>query len=290
MAMSDGGTNNLELVLGKRIQAFRRQAGLTQQQLCNQANISYSTLTKIERGAIKSPSIFTVQAIAQAIGISLDELMVNHKDLSISRQLTKSKGGIRFIYFDVNGCLVRFYQRAFTMIAEDFAVPSDRVETAFWHYNDEVCRGTLSMTDFNHKLAKKIGIDHLDWQAYYLQAAESVPETDKLIKWIYQHYKVGLLTNIMPGFLSALKASGQIPAIDYDAVIDSSIVGFVKPEAKIYQLAEEQAAVKPNEILLVDDTINNLIAAENNGWHVIWFDYANPEESVDQIRQSLITS
>jgi transcriptional regulator with XRE-family HTH domain len=45
-----------EVGLGKTLQAARQKAGLTQQELCNQAELSYSTLAKIERGAIKSPS------------------------------------------------------------------------------------------------------------------------------------------------------------------------------------------------------------------------------------------
>ena len=64
-----------ERTLGKRLQAARQAAGLTQQQLCQKANLSFSTLAKIERGAIKSPSIFTVQTIAAAVGQSLDELV-----------------------------------------------------------------------------------------------------------------------------------------------------------------------------------------------------------------------
>ena len=68
MAMDEKG-------LGKRLQGARRAAGLTQQELCHKAGLSYSTLTKIERGAIKAPSIFTIQSIAGALETTLDELL-----------------------------------------------------------------------------------------------------------------------------------------------------------------------------------------------------------------------
>jgi transcriptional regulator with XRE-family HTH domain len=42
-----------EQALGKRLQDARRAAGLTQQELCQKADLSYSTLAKIERGAIR---------------------------------------------------------------------------------------------------------------------------------------------------------------------------------------------------------------------------------------------
>ena len=61
--------------MGKRLQSVRQQAGLTQQALCEKANLSYSTLAKIERGAIKSPSIFTIESIAEALNTTLDYLI-----------------------------------------------------------------------------------------------------------------------------------------------------------------------------------------------------------------------
>src|SRR5579884_3192934 len=98
--------------LGQTLQKARQAAGLTQQQLCHQANLSFSTLTKIERGAIKSPSIFTIQAIADALGLGLDELLGNGP-AGKGRQLQTTRSGVKFIYFDVNGCLVHFWQAAF---------------------------------------------------------------------------------------------------------------------------------------------------------------------------------
>src|ERR1700755_265015 len=99
MAMDEQG-------LGKRLQEARQAAGLTQQQLCHQANLSFSTLTKIERGAIKAPSIFTIQAIAGALGVGLDELGGQAPAGVANRRLSQTRSGAKFIYFDVNGCLV----------------------------------------------------------------------------------------------------------------------------------------------------------------------------------------
>lgn len=285
MAMQNGGSS--EKLLGKRIQLFRREAGLTQQQLCNQANISYSTLTKIERGAIKSPSIFTVESIASAIGVGLDKIIGRENSDQHGRQFKKSASGIRFVYFDVNGCLVRFYQGAIVKIAADYELPADVVETAFWHYNDEACRGKMSLTEFNTKLAAKLGIKSVRWQDYYLETVKKVPKTKEMVEAVQRFYRVGLMTNIMPGLLNDLRESGKVPAIDYDAVVDSSEVGHIKPEPKIYQVAESKAGVIPSEILLIDDTRANLSAAEKAGWHVLWFDYARPLESVERILKTL---
>ena len=278
MAMDEKG-------LGSRLQAMRLQAGLTQQALCQQANLSYSTLTKIERGAIKSPSIFTIQSIADALGVSLDELL--QTGAPKKRALQHSKSGVGFVYFDINGCLVRFFHGAFTRLAAETGEPADVVETIFWHYNDQVCKGELPLADFNKVFAKELHLPQLDWLAYYLEAIEPIPEMHQLVTWAAEHYRVGLLTNIMPGFIKVMLEKGLLPAVAYDAIIDSSEVKAIKPEARIYEQATRAAHCPAGEILLIDDSRANLMAAEKHGWHVLWFDDYDTTASVERVRQTL---
>lgn len=279
-----------EVGLGQVLQQARKRAGLTQQQLCQQAGISYSTLAKIERGAIKAPSIFTIQSIVAVLGTDLNTILGSygaHGPMALKAAKKRSKSGIRFVYFDVNGCMVRFFHRAFTQLAEDTGVSASRIETTFWHYNDAVCRGDMSLTDFNVALAEQLGVPTVDWQRYYLAAIDPIPEMQQLVGWAQQHYRVGLLSNIMPGFIKAMIARKLLPALPYDAVVDSSEVGAIKPEADMYAIATTQAGVSPSEILLVDDSRANLMAAERAGWQVLWFDDYRPDESVERIRQAL---
>jgi FMN phosphatase YigB (HAD superfamily) len=276
-----------ERSLGKQLQAARQVAGLTQQQLCHKASLSFSTLTKIERGAIKSPSIFTIQAIADALNVGLDELIGQSVSLGGKRKLQKTKSGVSFIYFDVNGCLIYFYQHAFDKIAATTGISSEVVQSAFWRYNDDVCRGELSLRDFNDKLAEQIGVDSLDWQQYYLESVEPLEEMQEMLVWASERYRIGLLTNIMPGFLNIMIRNRQVPNIHYDAIVDSSIAGAVKPEVKIYEFAEERAGCSPEEILLIDDSRANLAAASRHGWHALWFDDSQPEESVKRVGAAL---
>lgn len=275
--------------LGKRLQTARQAAGLTQQVLCQKANLSYSTLTKIERGAINSPSIFTIQSIANVLGISLDELIGGAKSQAVvqAKKRLHTKGGISFVYFDINGCLVQFYHRALTQLAHDSGLAADIVESAFWHNNDAVCRGEMTMADFNVALAEKLQLKAVDWAKYYLAAVEPMPEMHELVNWASERYGVGLLTNIMPGMVNIMLKRGLLPDIAYDTIIDSSEVHAIKPELKIYEIATERAAQAPEEILLVDDSRANLMAAERFGWHVLWFDDYRPEESSEKIKQVL---
>lgn len=287
----DGGNESSEAQekhLGQRLQAARQQAGLTQQGLCQKAGLSYSTLAKIERGAIKAPSIFTISQIAAVLGVSLDQL-VGSPALPVVQApaVRRSKSGVSFVYFDVNGCLVRFFHRAFNKLAEETGAPTDLVETTFWHYNDAVCRGELPLADFNTAFAQRLGVPQLDWQTYYLEAIDPIPEMHQLVQWAAGLYHVGLLTNIMPGFLEAMKAKNLIPNINYSVVVDSSQTGSIKPEKAIYEAAQAAAGCEPAEILLVDDSRTNIMAAERLGWHVLWFDDYRPAESVQRVQTAL---
>lgn len=277
-----------EVGLGKQLQAARKKAGLTQQDLCHKAGLSYSTLAKIERGAIKAPSIFTIQSIAAALGLTLNELMGNLAPvMPVTAKKYRSKSGIRFVYFDINGCLVRFFHRAFIELAADTGAPADAVETTFWSYNDAVCRGEMSMSDFNKAMAKQLRIDELDWQKYYLAAVDPIQEMQELVRWASENYEVGLLSNIMPGLIDAMLASGLLPNIPYAAIIDSSKTGAIKPEPQIYEAAQHYTNCLPGEVLLVDDSRANVMAASKFGWHVIWFDDYRAEDSVARVRESL---
>ena len=280
----------LEVALGKHLQAARQRASMTQQQLCQKAGLSYSTLAKIERGAIKAPSIFTIEAIAEALGTSLDALLDRAKPVQQSTVQTPkktAKNGVKFIYFDVNGCLVRFFNRAFARIAEDYNVSIDSVESTYWHYNDAVCRGEMSMDEFNKILAESIGVSHINWAEYYLTAVDPIEEMHELLAWASEHYHVGLITNIMPGLVDQMIQRGIIPKLPFSTIVDSSVVKAIKPEVEIFEIAAAKAQCQPQEILLVDDARSNVMAAEKLGWKVIWFDDFRPAESAERIKKAL---
>ncbi len=276
-----------EVGLGKILQDARKKSGLTQQDLCHKANLSYSTLAKIERGAIKAPSIFTIQHIAAALDLSLNELLSGMAAPVITSLKKRSKSGVRFVYFDINGCLVRFFHRAFATIAEHSGAQADFVESIFWHYNDAVCRGEMSIEEFNSVLNDKLSCEGLDWREHYLDAVEPIEEMKSLVAWAAEHYYVGLLSNIMPGLIQEMITRKMLPDVKYDAIIDSSEVKSIKPEQRIFEIARDQSKVNPDEILFVDDSRTNIMTAERDGWKVMWFDDYRPDESADRVRSAL---
>ncbi len=67
--------NNQGNKLGKKIKALRLKLNLSQDEFARKADIPYTTLTKIETGVIKNPSVFVMAKIAKALNITVDELI-----------------------------------------------------------------------------------------------------------------------------------------------------------------------------------------------------------------------
>jgi transcriptional regulator with XRE-family HTH domain len=60
--------------IAKNIRKIRKKRGISQDKLSKLADVAYNTIIKIESGTIQNPTIITVQKIAKALGVSLDEL------------------------------------------------------------------------------------------------------------------------------------------------------------------------------------------------------------------------
>ncbi len=61
--------------IGKNIKKLRKQKGLSQDRLSKLADISYNTVIKLESGGTTNPSIDTLQKLAKAINVSVDDLL-----------------------------------------------------------------------------------------------------------------------------------------------------------------------------------------------------------------------
>ena len=61
--------------IGKNIKKYRKKLGISQDVLSKRANLAYHTIAKIEAGSTSDPRIETVKKIADALGVTIDDLM-----------------------------------------------------------------------------------------------------------------------------------------------------------------------------------------------------------------------
>ena len=79
-----------DLDLGPRLRTLRRSKHLTLRELADRAAITESFLSQVERG-VASPSIATVQRVAQALGLSIAELFAERKTSSLVRRSERDR-------------------------------------------------------------------------------------------------------------------------------------------------------------------------------------------------------
>lgn len=61
--------------IARNIKKYRKEKGLSQDKLSRLADVAHATIIKIESGGIQSPTIDTVQKIAKALGVGIDDLI-----------------------------------------------------------------------------------------------------------------------------------------------------------------------------------------------------------------------
>ncbi len=61
--------------IGRRIRVARKGAGFSQEKLARRAEMSLNGMASIERGEIVDPHISTLSRIADALGVSVSELL-----------------------------------------------------------------------------------------------------------------------------------------------------------------------------------------------------------------------
>lgn len=64
-----------DTTIGENIQKRRMKLGLSQENFAQKSGVKYTTLTKIESGVIKKPSVLIMAKIAKALGVSIEDLL-----------------------------------------------------------------------------------------------------------------------------------------------------------------------------------------------------------------------
>ena len=63
------------ITIGENIQKRRMKLGLSQEDFAQKSGVKYTTLTKIESGVIKKPSVLIMAKIAKALDVSIEDLL-----------------------------------------------------------------------------------------------------------------------------------------------------------------------------------------------------------------------
>ena len=103
-----------------------------------------------------------------------------------------------------------------------------------------------------------------------------------LARQLKHRYRVHLLSNVGDLHWAYLNHHYDLVGTAHQ-VIASFKTGFIKPDAKIYQLAEDKFALTPHRTIFIDDLLPNVNSARQRGWHAI--QHQSPEQTMQALRE-----
>lgn len=130
------------------------------------------------------------------------------------------------------------------------------------------------------RVAALLGLSFDDYRAAIKQAEVKNQELLAYILTLRPTYKIGMLSNILPGGLAARFTLEEM-ARYFDAVVASGEIGFAKPEARAYEITADRLGVRLDECVMIDDREEYLIGARAVGMRTILY------ESLPQLKREL---
>ncbi len=193
---------------------------------------------------------------------------------------------ISFVYFDVGGVVIRDFSARdeWEKMRRDMEIQDTEAESfrnIFKKYADAIVTSTHVDT-LIPEIEKSC---HIKFPEGYSLLADFVdrfkknPSIHPIIQEIAKICRVGFLTDQYVGMLDMILEKELIPAIHWNIIVDSTKVGFRKPDRKIFEIAQKLAGVSGNEILFVENSMKNITAAKDFGWQTFYYDSSDYEKS-----------
>lgn len=197
---------------------------------------------------------------------------------------------IKFIYFDLGGVVIDNH-KAHKHIAKMAGSTPEQVSEFFTANWKKACEGMMDSLAYMKLLKEQFNAPHLpdDFVSVLTDSQGFYKETHLLIEELALEYKLGILSNAEHGVIDALFSKKKIPNVFWHTIVESARFNVVKPDPKIYEIAEKLAGVSANEIFFIDDLEHNIDAARARGWYGAVFDPYKPAESVKKIKAELHT-
>lgn len=200
---------------------------------------------------------------------------------------------IKFVYFDVGGVLIKDFTATgkWLELQKELGIkPEQEKEFIEFYdkYEPEVCLGR-EVDSLIPMMEDKFGIKVPEGYSFLKDGFVKRFEVNKSI-WpvvdkIQTKCKVGMLTNMYPGMLDAIREAGLLPKANWVAVIDSTVDKVKKPDRAIFELAQKKAGVLAEEILFVENGAKHVKAAAECGWQTFLYDSKNYEEASNKLEE-----
>ncbi len=201
---------------------------------------------------------------------------------------------INFVFFDVGGVAILDLseEQKWNKFKKDIGLDMNMYDDfdIFWDEADRKLNIDTKVDDLIPELVSKFNLQFPDGFSLQEEFVKRFAKNESIwlvMEKVRSKYRTGLLTNMYPGMLNAIKNSGIMPPFEWEVIVDSSIMKAQKPDPQMYEIAAKMANTKANEILFIDNSKRNVWGAQQAGWQSIRYDPSNTEESNKQILEFL---
>lgn len=182
---------------------------------------------------------------------------------------------IRAVFFDLGGVILRTeYQAPRQQLAERLGMEYDDLDRIV--FDSETGRqaaiGAITALQHWESVLKRLKRPHEEMASIRDEFfAGDIVDRELLV--FLRSLRGTFITGLISNAWSDLREYLVREKIDdaFDHIVISAEVGVAKPEAKIFQIALEQAGVSPNEAVFVDDFYVNIEGCEQVGMKGIHF-------------------
>ncbi len=187
---------------------------------------------------------------------------------------------LRAAYFDLDGVLRRWDGAGDVELEAAAGLPAGAIRAVAFHPDLLYPAITGAVTDeaWRARIVERLretfpmadaGMAVRVWSE---PIGEVVTEVLDVVREYRGRLQVGLLTNATSRLPSDLQRLGLNR--EFDVVVNSSVVGVMKPDAAIYAAALAHVGCLPAETFFVDDSMANVEAARASGWAAHLFEDA----------------
>lgn len=165
----------------------------------------------------------------------------------------------------------------------------EKFHELYWKYRDDYDRGTLSGTEYWHRIAHDSAFQLQDGVLAELKHFDVETWTDtntSMIDWAIRLQRAGIHTGILSNIGDAMEEGIRAKFSwieDFTHHVWSHQLKMRKPEPAIYAAAAQGLGVSPEEILFIDDREENIHAAQKAGMQAILYStHDNFEKQIEQ--------
>ena len=191
----------------------------------------------------------------------------------------KNEPNIKFVYFDLGNVLVSLDPLiACANVSNLFDVAAEKVHVAVYESEQQTRyeHGELSGEEFASSIREQLGrtLDQMPTQRLLDALSDMFKPVRSMQGIVHQVHQSGIPFGILSNTCAAhwdwiARQDWAVMEEGYREAVLSFEAGVMKPNKRIYQLAERCAEVPRDRILFLDDRAENVEAAIDRGWHAV---------------------